>query len=137
MNYSRMKPFSFIITSIAIALSFMIAVILMHPYSITAYGESVTISGTNEFKSLKATSSQGTLLAMTFGNSDAITAVDLGFRDAIANGTTIIVTFKDISNNILGSGSAILSSSQTDMTITLSNTVTLAERDNLVKVEVT
>ena len=105
-----------------------------------AYGfaNTLTTSGYNEIQTIQIVSSHPENLdGVDLGTLSTISQVDLDFSGTVLfwNGRTVTVDIYDISNTLIGTGS--VTASNDTPTITLSDTITAAERSDLRKVVVT
>jgi len=105
-----------------------------------AYGfaNTLTTSGYNEIQTIQIVSSHPENLdGVDLGTLSTISQVDLDFSGTVLfwNGRTVTVDIYDISNTLIGTGS--VTASNDTPTVTLSDTITAAERPDLRKVVVT
>ena len=78
-----------------------------------------------------------TLIGMDWGTATTISSVELTFRNALAADTTVSISIKDSSGTEIGSGSKTLTSSASIVTVSLSDTITVAEKPTIRKMTVT
>ena len=91
-----------------------------------------TSSDVNKMNALQIFDSSGsTLLGLNLGTSDNITSVTLTFNSNIAGSTTVDISLKDDDGVEIGTGSTLTVSPTKTVVISLSDSVTDAERSNL------
>ena len=91
-----------------------------------------TSSDVNKMKALQVSDSTGsTLLGLNLGTSDSISSVTLTFFSDISDGSTVDISLKDDSDTEIGTGSTTVSPASSTVVISLSDTVTNAERRTL------
>ena len=97
-----------------------------------------TFSEVNKINTLKISdSSTKTLLGMNLGITDDITSIDLTFINSIPDSNTVNISLKDGNGVEIGSGLKVVSPTSTTVTVTLSDSITSAERDTLVTASIT
>ena len=102
------------------------------------FGNTLTTSGYNEIQIIQIVSSHPENLdSVDLGTSSTISQVVLDFSGTVPfwNGRTVTVDIYDIGNTLIGTGS--VTASNDTPTVTLSDTITAAERPDLRKVVVT
>lgn len=104
-----------------------------------AIGGSLTTSTeVNQLEPLRIpVTSPETLIGMDMGTGSTINSIEFTFRNALAVDVTVSVSIKDSSGVEIGSGSKILATSASVVTVDLTNTVTASERLTITSVSVT
>ncbi len=117
----------------------IVGVLLIASYG---FGASIaTASEVNQIKSLE-------ILTTTAGNDEVVDSIDMGtgdsissiilnFKGSLSSGTTVDISLKDSSGSEIGNGSETLSSQTSVVTITLTDTITAAERPTMTSVSIT
>jgi hypothetical protein len=105
-----------------------------------AYGlaNTLTTSGYNEIQTIRVVSSHPENLdSLDLGTTTTISQVDLDFSGTVQfwNGRTVTVDIYDINDTLIGTGSVTANNDRPK--VTLSNTITAAERPDLRRVVVT
>ncbi len=97
-----------------------------------------TSSDVNKMNSLQIFDSSGsTLLGLNLGISDNITSITLTFNSDIADSTTVDISLKDDDGVEIGTGSTLTGNPTKTVVISLSDSVTDAERSTLRTASVT
>lgn len=91
-----------------------------------------TSSEVNKIDALKISDlSTKTLTGLNLGISDDITSITLTFKNSIVDNNTVNISLKDGNDVEIGLGSQVVSPASTIVTVTLSDSITSAERDTL------
>ena len=91
-----------------------------------------TESDVNKMGTLQVSDSSGeTLVGLNLGTSDSISSITLSFDTDIPDNTTVNISLKDDDGVEIGTGSTTVSPASNSVVISLSNTVTDAERSTL------
>ena len=118
-------------------LFFLIIFVLVVVFGVYGVANTMTVTGANPLKTLKISSSDEIVSTLEFlENVDVVDKVKLTFDNAVEN-ETVAVSIKNKDSTEIGSGSTFVATSETVVTITLSNTVTANERTSLSEVVVT
>ena len=97
-----------------------------------------TTSQLNELETLEVSvTSSETLMGMNLGTSSTIDSVTLTFRNALAVDTTVTISIKDSAGTEIGSGSKVLGTAASVVTVDLSDTITSAERPDVRSLSIT
>ena len=97
-----------------------------------------TTSQLNELETLEVSvTSSETLMGMNLGTASTIDSVTLTFRNALAVDTTVTISIKDSAGTEIGSGSKVLSTEASVVTVDLSDTITSAERPDVRSLSIT
>ena len=97
-----------------------------------------TTSQLNELETLEVSvTSSETLMGMNLGTSSTIDSVTLTFRNALAVDTTVTISIKDSAGTEIGSGSKVLGTTASVVTVDLSDTITSAERPDVRSLSIT
>jgi len=97
-----------------------------------------TTSQLNELETLEVSvTSSETLMGMNLGTASTIDSVTLTFRNALAVDTTVTISIKDSAGTEIGSGSKVLSTEASVVTVDLSDTITSAERPDIRSLSIT
>lgn len=97
-----------------------------------------TSSDVNKMGALQVFDSSGsTLLGLNLGTSDAISSVTLTFDSDISGSTTVTISLKDNNDVEIGTGSTVTGGPTKTVVISLSDTVTDAERSALQSASIT
>jgi len=102
-------------------------------FTTQGFGNSLDTSATlNKIGTLKISdSTTKTLIGVNFGTADDITSITLTFKNSIAENDEVNISLKNISDVEIGSGSETVNPSSSNVTITLSDSITSGERSTL------
>lgn len=82
-------------------------------------------------------SSTKTLIGVDLGTTNDITSITLTFKNLIAENDEVNISLKNTNDVEIGSGSETVNPSSTNVTITLSDSITSGERSTLRTVNIT
>ncbi len=102
-------------------------------FTTQGFGNSLDTSATvNKIGTLKISdSSTKTLIGMNLGTADDITSITLTFKNSIAQNDEVNISLKNSSDVEIGAGSETVDPSSSNVTITLSDSITSGERSTL------
>ncbi len=102
-------------------------------FTTQGFGNPLDTSATvNKIGTLKISdSSTKTLIGMNLGTADDITSITLTFKNSIAQNDEVNISLKNSSDVEIGAGSETVDPSSSNVTITLSDSITSGERSTL------
>lgn len=102
---------------------------------ITTYASGASLATTSQLNELEtlevSVTSSETLMGMNLGTASTIDSVTLTFRNALAVDTTVTISIKDSAGTEIGTGSKVLVTEASVVTVDLSDTITSAERPDV------
>jgi len=105
----------------------------------TGQGSAQNLASSTELNKIGALkildATDNTMMGMNLGTSDTITSITLTFKTSIED-NTVNISLTDSSDFEIGTGSQFVSSANTIVTITLSDSITSNERDTLKNVNI-
>lgn len=102
-------------------------------FTTQGFGNSLDTTATvNKIGTLKISdSSTKTLIGVDLGTANDITSITLTFKNSIAENDEVNISLKNTNDVEIGSGSETVNPSSTNVTITLSDSITSGERSTL------
>ena len=108
---------------------------------IATYASGASLATTSQLNKLEtlevSVTSSETLMGMNLGTASTIDSVTLTFRNALAVDTTVTISIKDSAGTEIGTGSKVLVTEASVVTVDLSDTITSAERPDVRSLSIT